>query len=64
MNILFGIIIGVTVSVLCREVFYTSHGSMIINLSDPEKEVYSLVLQEDIESLARRRYIRIRVVKK
>lgn len=57
---IFGVLIGVLFTVFIKRK-QVSRGTLIIDLTDPERDIFRLVLDEDLESLAKQTQIRLEV---
>ena len=62
--ILVGIVVGFISAFIFHRVFGASQGVLLIDLSDPEKDVFRLELGDDLEQLATRKRVVLKVVKK
>lgn len=55
-----GILIGVIITKLIQRKT-VSCGTLVIDLTDPEKDIYRLIVDEDLESLAKQKQVLLRV---
>lgn len=62
--IVIGAVVGFLTAFIFTRVLGTSHGVLRIDLSDPEKDVFRLELNDDLEKLATRKRVLLKVVKK
>lgn len=62
--IVIGAVVGFVTAFIFNRVLGTAQGVLRIDLSDPEKDVFRLELGDDLEKLATRKHILLKVVKK
>jgi hypothetical protein len=57
---IFGALVGAFITlIIVRK--HTSHGTLVVDLTDPEKDVFRLILDEDLESIAEQKHVRLKV---
>lgn len=57
---IFGILIGVIFTAFIKRK-QVSHGALIIDLTSPDRDIYRIVLDEDLESLAKKTRVQLKV---
>lgn len=62
--IVVGMIVGFVSALLFNRVFGTAQGVLRIDLSDPNRDVFRLELGDDLEKLATRKHVLLKVVKR
>ena len=62
--ILVGAVVGFVSAFIFNRVLGVAHGVLRIDLSDPERDVFRLELDDDLEKLATRKRVSLKVVKK
>ena len=62
--IIIGAIVGCVSALLFNRVLGTAQGILRIDLSDPNRDVFRLELDDDLERLATRRHVLLKVDKK
>ena len=63
-SVIFGVLIGAIFTILIvnkRKSKHVSCGTLVVDLSDPERDIFRIVLDEDLESLAKQTQVSLKV---